>query len=131
MAEIAAPNAGDIPITLDGEKHVLKPSLEACIGVSKIAGGLSQAVARCHQLNFETVCEVIGYGLNATSGPQRKQVEALVYKTGVIAVAAEAIAFIRTIANGGQRPTEEGDGEGEGPLPEGDLSQSGTSTTAS
>lgn len=126
MAE-AEPGAGDIPITLDGEEYVLKPSLAACIAISGIAGGLNQAVQRCYQMNFETIVEVICLGLSATSGPQKREVGEKVYKTGVIHVAADAIHLIRTIANGGQRPKdEEGTGEGDPPLDP--LSPSGSTT---
>lgn len=129
MAEVE-PGAGDIPITLDGEEFKLVPTLAACIGISGIAGGLSQAVARCHQLHFDTICEVICLGLNATSGAQRKQVQEKVFKTGLIAVAADAILFIRTVANGGQRPNDDEDGDaGDRPLAGPSPSESTTSSS--
>lgn len=125
------PGAGDVPITLDGEEFTLKPSLAACIGISSIAGGLSQAVARCHQLNFDTVCEVICHGLNATSAANKKEVQEKVYKTGLIAVSADAILFIRTIANGGQRPDDEGEGDEQGDRPLAGASPLETTTSSS
>lgn len=128
MADEAAPGAGTIPITLTGEELKLTPSLEACIAISNMAGGLTQAVARCHQMNFDTICEVICLGLGATSGPQRKQVKERVYETGLINVAADAILFIRVVANGGQVPKEEGDGTGDRPL---DLQSASETTTSS
>lgn len=129
MAE-ATTGAGDVPITLDGEEFKLVPSLEACRAISKIAGGLTQAVSRCHQMNFETICDVICLGLNATSGPQRKQVEEKVYRTGTINVAAEAILFIRVVANGGQLPPDPEDGDaGDRPLDEPSASPSTTTSS--
>jgi hypothetical protein len=116
----AAPNAGDIPITLGGEEHVLKPTLEACIGISNLKGGLTAAVARCHALDFDTICEIVALGLGATSGAQKKLIREGVYSAGLINVSTECILFIRTVANGGVRPVDDDEdgGQEEGPLAE-------------
>lgn len=129
MADAPEPGAGDVPIMLGGQEHVLKATLGACIGISKLTGGLNAAVVRCNQLHFETIVEIIALGLSASSLQQKKQVEELVFTTGLINVAAQCILFIRVVANGGRVPKDDGDGDA-GDRPLGEPSPS-TSTTSS
>lgn len=121
------PGMEDVPIILDGEEFKLVPTLGACRAISAMAGGLSQAAQRCLQMHFETVVEVIALGLNATSGPQKKQIEEKVFKTGLVNVAADAILFIRIVGGGGSLPKEGEDGDR--PLDE--RSQSASTTPSS
>jgi hypothetical protein len=104
----AEPGAGDVPIVLAGEDLNLSPSLDACRSISRMAGdSLGQAIARCNRLDFDFIVEVVALGLNATSPTLKKQIQDKVYQTGVIAIAADCILFIRTIMNGGKRPSED------------------------
>lgn len=103
MAE-ASKGAGDLEIELDGAPYTLRPTLEACDRIAKIGGGLSAAVARCSNLDFDSICEVIGAGLGASSASQKKQIKELVYKAGIFSVAPSAIDFIHIVANGGRPP---------------------------
>ena len=106
MTDKAAHGAGDIPINLAGEELVLKPTLEACMGISKLAGGVAHVRQKIGGLDFAVVCDVIALGLNATSGSQRKQIEGLVYREGLINVAGDCLRFIRAVSNGGVVPSD-------------------------
>lgn len=115
MAE-AEPGSGNIIITLDGKEMELVPTLQACIAISKIAGGLNAAVQRCLQLDFDTVCQIVtaGLGLNPV---QAKQIPDAVYKTGVIELSGQCIDFVNIVANGGRPLEEEDQDEADPPKP--------------
>lgn len=117
MADKPEYGAGDVPIMIDGQEKHLRPTLEACIAISKLNGGLAVAIQKCGQLDFDMICEIVAHGLGATSGPQRKLIAEAVFKGGVISVSAACIEFVRTIANAGQRPADDDEEDGEsGPL---------------
>lgn len=105
-------NSGRIPITLAGKDHYLEPSLEACLEISQTAGGIQGAVQRLHQLNFETICAVIGAGIRingqALNGRQREELlPKSIYEAGLIGIAAIAIDFCHVVANGGRLPSDD------------------------
>jgi hypothetical protein len=132
MVAAPSPGAGNVPIRLLDKDYELKPSLEACMSVNKLAGGLNAVIQKCANMDFETICDVICIGLSATSGPQQKEVQELVYRTGAINVAGDAIMFVRTVANGGVVPKdddEEAEPEAEGPLADGSASESSTTSS--
>lgn len=106
MAE-PTPGAGDISIELDGKEMLLRPSLQACMAISSIAGGLNAAVNRCIALDFDTICSIVsaGLGLNPT---QAKTVPEAVYRQGLISLSGPCIEFIHVIGNGG-KPVEDDD----------------------
>lgn len=108
MAE-AEQGAGNIRIILDDKEMELVPTLQACMTISRIGGGLNAAVQRCLALDFDTICQVItaGLSLNPT---QAKMVPEAVFKSGTINLHADCIDFINVVANGG-RPIPEDDGE--------------------
>jgi hypothetical protein len=116
MAE-AEPGSGNIEFELDGESMVLVPTLQACIDISNIAGGLDAARVRCQQLDFDTICRVIIAGL--TLNPrQAKMIPDAVYKTGLIQLHGVCIDFIHVVGNGGRPlPEEEPDEEPDPPKP--------------
>ena len=125
-----APGAGDVPIDLGGETMFLKSTLEACVAISNLRGGLNMAVQRCLALDFDATCDIVCLGLGATSGQQRKEVRQLVYEAGLINCQAPCILFIRTIANGGIIPPAPEEGEEQDADPLAEDSQSETSTAA-
>lgn len=106
----AAPGAGDIPIELDGKAMALKPTLQACIAISQIAGGLNAAVQRCLNLDMDTICQIVTAGL-ALNPTQAKAVPEAVYRTGLIALSAPCIDFINVVGNGGRPVEHDDDGE--------------------
>lgn len=111
MAE-AAPGAGDIPIKLDGKDLVLQPSVQACIAISRLGGGLTAAVQRCLSLDFDTICAVITAGLSLNP-VQAKAIPEAVYKTGAMALSGPCIDFINVVSNGGRAISDEDGEDGE------------------
>lgn len=110
----AVPGAANVPIMLDGKEHELVPTLQACMMISNIAGGLNGAVQRCLQLDMNTVVAIITAGL-ALNPKQAAMVPEAVYKTGLIALSAPCIDFINIVGNGGRPLEDEGD---DGDLPD-------------
>lgn len=111
----AIPGEGNVEIELDGKPFTLSPTLQACIRISRIGGGLNAAVQRCLALDMDTICEIItaGVGFNPN---QAKMVPEAVFKTGLILLSAPCIDFINIIGNGG-RPIEDDEGESDEPDP--------------
>lgn len=110
---------GIVKLQLDGKDYELVPTLDACIEISKVSGGLNGAVQRLQQLDFETMCMVIGSGLRVDgkklNARQRDDlVPEAVFRTGLAPVAADCINFCRLIANGGRALEDSGDDEDEG-----------------
>lgn len=103
---------GRVPITLDGKEFELVPSLGACTEISGAAGGIQGAVQRCMQLNFDTICMVVGAGLEMSGqrlnpSQRAKMLPEAIYKAGLIDVSALCVAFCHIVANGGREPTDE------------------------
>lgn len=105
------PGAGNVWIELDGKEHELVPTLQACMAISKIAGGLNAAVQRCLQLDFDTICAIIIAGLSLNPN-QAKKVPEAVFKTGLIPLSGPCIDFINIIGNGGRPIEDDEDQEG-------------------
>ena len=111
MAE-AMPGEGNIPFELDGKDMELVPTLQACMTISRIAGGLNAAVQRCLQLDFDTIEQIVTAGL-ALNPTQARKVGEAIYKTGLIALSAPCIDFINVVANGGKPLPEDDEEDGE------------------
>lgn len=112
----AAPGSGNIEIELVGQGTLtLIPTLDACIKISNMAGGLNSAVQRCLALDMGTICEVIAAGLNLNP-TQAKKIPEAVFQTGLIGLHALCIDFIHIVANGGRPPEPDGEDE-QGPGP--------------
>lgn len=111
------PGQGDIAITLDGIPETLRPSLAACIGVSRLHQSPQVTATKIMELEFDSIATVtaLGLGVKVTREFQEK-----VYRTGLLNLAAPLIKFIRVINNGGKldedepeapKDSEEGQGE--------------------
>jgi hypothetical protein len=114
---------GTINFELDGKTVQLVPSVEACIEISRMAGGLGAAVERCKQLHFETICGIVGAaieinGARLNPGQREKMLPKAIYEAGIVGIAAICIGFITIVSNGG-REVEDDDADeedGEAPL---------------
>lgn len=114
---------GYVELELDGKPCRLVPSLAACLEISKVGGGLSGADQRVRALHFETICAIIGAGLEINGeklNPKQRQdlLPKAIYEAGVFAMMAKCIEFIAIVGNGGRAIPDLGD-EGEeqaGPL---------------
>lgn len=100
-----------VEIELDGKPCRLVPSLEACIEISKMGGGLAGADQRVRSLNFETICAIVGAGIEVDGQKlnPRQKAELLpkaVYEAGIFDVMAKCLEFIALIGNGGKWPSE-------------------------
>lgn len=110
--------AGDVEIDLGGEVLVLRPTLDACMRINKIAGGMNAAANGVASLNFDIICDVIAAGLGANPTQRQKLIPEKVYMAGMINLAGPCIRFIRIVNNGGRPPVDEEDGESDRPLGE-------------
>lgn len=112
------PGAGDVPIVIDGKEHWMRPSLEACMAISKLAGGANRVIERCYALDFEMLVDVIAIGTGYTSMRERKLIAEGVYKQGTISIAGDCVLFVRIVNNGGHPPNdnEEAGEEADAPL---------------
>jgi len=105
--------AGDVEITLGDHQLVLKPTLQAAISLSSAQGGISTLVNRCLNLEFDALHQVIAAGLGSNS----KDLQQLIYTTGMIQVSPVCIKFLTILANGGRmRDEEESEAQETGPL---------------
>ncbi len=103
MAEYV-PGEGDVEIELDGQKMWLKPTLAACLAISRSGAGLPRVLAdQCLQLNLDSVCLVVAAGL----GVRVEDIQGQVFKTGTINLFGACIRFIHIVSNGGRPPKPE------------------------
>lgn len=98
--ETALPGDGDVKLTLAGEDVVLKPTLAACLGISRLAGGATEVVTRIAQLNFDTIVAVIALGMDR---PPDKKLQQKVYDNGLLKLTGPLIEFVTIVNNGGRR----------------------------
>jgi hypothetical protein len=100
--------AGDVPITLNGQQHVLRPTLDACRKLSRVQGGLWALGTRVAQIDFDAIVSVIRIGLDlAPAGEAKLDLERAVYETGLRELAQPVQDFIVAVGNGGRRPGAE------------------------
>lgn len=102
---------GKVAIELDGNGLTLEPSLEACIAVSSMAGGLRAAAERCSNLHFETVLNVLAAGLNLNPSQRDKMLPKAIYEAGIVKCSSWAIDFINIVGNGGRALADDDDEE--------------------
>lgn len=93
---------GNVQIVIDGEEFFLKPTLKACMNLSRIAGGITLLNQKCVSYDFDTILQIIKEGLGVNS----KDLAEKVWKTGLINLAVPCIRFLHVLANGG-RPLDE------------------------
>ena len=118
MASKPSPNAGDVPIVLDGEDFVLKPSLDCASTLSRQGGGFAGMSSRLATIDLDATVMVITQGLGL-KGQDAKEVPGKVYRTGVGELAGPCIRFVNNLANGGRPPNEEeGDDTGNSARPQ-------------
>lgn len=102
------PGAGDVPFTLDGEELFLKPTLHACIQISRLHGNPHETATKVMAMDFDTIVAVVGFG---TGRPPAKLLQDKVYRTGLVNLRGPLISFIHIVNNGGRPIEDEGTGE--------------------
>ena len=108
------PGAGDVTFTFDGEEATLKPSLAACIGISRLHNNPHITAQRILDMDFDIIAKVVALGLGV---PVSKSLTEKVYRTGVLDIRDSLIRFIHVVNNGGREIVE--DSSEEGPVEEG------------
>ncbi|WP_127524580.1 hypothetical protein [Mesorhizobium sp. Z1-4] len=106
MTKKASMGAGNVPITLDGEECVLRPTLKAAQTISRQAGGLMAAIEAITKFDFDAITQIIALGLDRPV----KDVADEVWRTGLSELSAPAVTFVSILANGG-RPLDSAGGE--------------------
>lgn len=96
--------AGDVAIELDGKSLVMRPTMEACLRLSRTGTAGPRVLAeQCLALNLDTITAVIAAGL----GKPDSEVQTAVFRTGTINLFAKCIQFIHIVSNGGRPVSEE------------------------
>ena len=111
MVDKARLGAGDVEFELDGKQVALRPSLQACQAISRMHGGLLEALRKVGNGDMDTIVSVVGFGLGLKPGDDFDAVAEQVWRTGPTKVAVPAIKFIGNISNGGRPRTEGGGGK--------------------
>lgn len=109
---VAKLGGGDVPIQLDDEELVLRPTLYAAQTISRQSGGIAGAVERVLKLDFDAVLSVISIGLGY--GPSKKAPADLaerIWRTGLSddtgSLAERAVTYLRVLSAGGRLPQKE------------------------
>lgn len=105
--ESQAPGSADIVFELDGEEVTLKPTLQACIAISKLHDNPTITAGQITDMNFDVIVRVLGIALNRAPN---KLLQEQVYRTGVLDIRAPLIQFVHVVNNGG-RPVTDTDAE--------------------
>lgn len=108
------PGAGDVEITLDGEKRVLRPTLNAIRKVSRLADGVGGAVAKVQKVDFDAIVMIVAVGLDLTE-EGAKGLEEKVFATGAMNLSAPCVKYLTILANGGRPITTEDGSSKENP----------------
>lgn len=112
---------GDVPITLGGQEYVLRPSLNACLVISRGSGGIRGAIQKVMDLDIDTIVRIIQVGLGPNTARKLKNLDEMVYQAGLVDTSGQlttkCIEFLSNISNGG-RPLDDSSkeaGEDENP----------------
>lgn len=89
--------AGDVPITLGGKTHQLKPSAGAFLSISRQYGGLVKAMDAVRSLDADAMALVIAQGLQSKS----TKIGDYVYDAGPIHCMAPVLRYLSNLSNGG------------------------------
>ena len=98
---------GDIPITIDGEDFVLKPSFQAASQLSRQQGGIMGSIERLVKLDVDTIMQVITVGLGyGGNRPLPREMPERIWLTGFTddsgGIVDKCVQYLRVLANGGR-----------------------------
>lgn len=94
--------AGEVPVTLDGDDLILKPTLRAMTTINRQYGGLAKARAELVSENFDAVVFILRHGLNLSDRDARDLPDR-VYRNGVTGELLVAlIRYVAILGNGGK-----------------------------
>lgn len=101
------PGEGDVAIQLAGRTEYLRPTLGACMRLSRSGANGPRVLAdQVMALNFDTINFVIACGLDK----KEEETQQDVFTTGTVNLFASCIRFIHNVSNGGRpaKPAEAG-----------------------
>lgn len=106
------PGEGDVEIELEGKRFWLKPTLEACLRVSRAPGsrGPRELSEQCLQLNFDAIVYVIAAGLGCEID---EKLERTVFRSGTVTLFGKCVRFVHIISNGGRPFAKEEEAKGD------------------
>lgn len=113
MAINVNPSAGDVEITLCGEDHTLKCSLQAAMALSAADGGIIRLTNRVRDFDMGVYITIISIGLGKN---KPKDLAEKVYQNGMLDLQVPLINFLTNLANGG-KPFEDSAEEEKKPDP--------------
>lgn len=108
-------NLGEVEITLNGRREVLRCSLRAARTVSLANGGFTGAFEGLARFNFSAYTALIAAGLNKQSAKEVEELQADLYATGLQSLDPPLTRFVTMLMNGGREPEtapDEGDKSG-------------------
>jgi len=105
------PGSGNVSLELDGETVTLRPSLAACLGISRMHGSPAVTAEKVQAMDFDACVQVLALGLGVAPN---KRLQEKVYKTGMVEIRAALITFIHIVNNGGRPIANELAGDEEG-----------------
>lgn len=104
--------SGNVIVNLDGQGEVtLKPTLKACTSLTGMTGGVLKLQERVLNMEFSAIKMVIEAGIGRSS----KELDDIIFRTGLFDLRGPCITFLSNVANGG-RPLGEVEEEETDPL---------------
>ena len=100
-------NIGDVPVMIDGEQRVLKPTLRAISMISTQFGGIAKARDLLIAQDFNATVAITRHGLNL-SDKDAKALPEQIFATGLTTdLLLPLIRYLAILANGGKPPPDD------------------------
>lgn len=103
--------SGNIEIQLGDKIYELKPSLEACLAISRLKGGLFEVRRKIAALDFDTIADVIGFGIGVNPSQRQRMLPKLVYEAGLFDLSGPCIDYVLMVGNKGKAFDDEKPGD--------------------
>lgn len=98
----SAPGSADVIVHMHDGDVTLKPTLEACLKISRLHNAPMTTAGRISDMDFDTVVQVIAIGADLKPDAALQE---RVYKTGLLSMLSPLIQFVHVVNNGG-RPVD-------------------------
>ena len=102
------PGEGDVPITIDGEELVLRPTLQAALGISRLHNDIQLTGRQIMNMDLDTIISVVAFGLGVKV---TQKLQEQVWRTGQFDIRLPLMQFMNVINNGGRPPKQVEDDE--------------------
>jgi hypothetical protein len=114
------PGASDVEITINGQKVVLRATLEACLAISREGGGVygpNSLADRLTRFDLDAYVSIIRAGLGLTGNAVPTLAEE-VFRSGMVNLTKPLTTFVVGLGDPDKlrKPAEEGKGGAEAPL---------------